>query len=244
MDEYEQRYRRAVQASPPRVYVDNVGDAYAETVRIETAKWDLEHFNPRNTFRINLDRSMLKALVANEKGLFRPQRIKEGETDVQYNAFVKKQDHEFQELRFLLAVTFFHELHHGFVAYLAGNTTVFTPTTASYMASASDEAEGLGESGSFAERNVLGGVVIMDPPPSSNQIGTLQIITEEKVYRIGYACLKTIKTDPHSGASTKYYKVYGKHASHIAPIYNLNLQFEGTQLRPKVLLSQEVKVTA
>lgn len=113
---------------------------------------------------------MLKALVANDKGLFRPQRIKEGETDVQYNAFVKKQDHEFQELRFLLAVTFFHELHHGFVAYLAGNTTVFTPTTASYMASASDEAEGLGESGSFAERNVLGGVVIMDPPPSSNQV--------------------------------------------------------------------------
>lgn len=58
MDEYEQRYRQAVQASPPRVYVDNVGDAYAETVRIETAKWDLEHFNPRNTFRINLDRSV------------------------------------------------------------------------------------------------------------------------------------------------------------------------------------------
>lgn len=58
MDEYEQRYRQAVQASPPRVYVDNVGDAYAETIRIETAKWDLEHFNPRNTFRINLDRSV------------------------------------------------------------------------------------------------------------------------------------------------------------------------------------------
>jgi hypothetical protein len=100
------------------------------------------------------------------------------EDEFAYNARVENQDTEFQALRFILAVTLFHELHHGFVAYLAGDTVTFTPTTAAYMPSEEDTLNGMGESGSFAERNILGGIVVMNPFPSANKVMLIHLLAK------------------------------------------------------------------
>jgi hypothetical protein len=41
-----------------------------------------------------------------------------------------------------------------------------------------DIANGLGESGSFAERNVLGGIVLMNPFPTGNQVMLIHLLAK------------------------------------------------------------------
>ncbi|POS71942.1 hypothetical protein DHEL01_v209668 [Diaporthe helianthi] len=202
MTQYEERYRRAIHNRPPHVYVRNTRNAFGITTRMNNAKCQLEgNFDPRAMFQIKMSRKLLDALVANDKNLFSPRNIPE-EDERAYNARVEKQDAEFQALGFILAVTLFHELHHGFVAYLAGDNDTFTPPTVTYMPQDDDITDGMGESGSFAERNVLGGIVVMDPFPTGNKIGNLELLTEDKLYNISYKSLQNIKKNPHRRTTT------------------------------------------
>lgn len=72
-------------------------------------------------------------------------------------------------MRMLLILTFWHELCHGFVRYLAGELSKRTPPKVSVSWNDEQRANNIGESGDYMECMMWGGAVEVDrfPDPAT-----------------------------------------------------------------------------
>ncbi|KAH8782651.1 hypothetical protein F5883DRAFT_636935 [Diaporthe sp. PMI_573] len=158
-------FRRGITYTPPTIYNDpELGPGlYGVTIREAGYSMNYEKLLTRELFRISIN----SQLVSNIK-----------------DAFAKHEEDRYQELRMVLAVTFFHELTHGFVNFLIGDigkASVRTPPDCSAIWE--DVATVLnGESGYFVEGEVAGGSLEIRPFPSDrNKRGMLVARCEDDV---------------------------------------------------------------
>ena len=79
-----------------------------------------------------------------------------------YDKKVREQNDRWQTLRFVVSITWFHELCHAFVTFLAGNDYVDTPPEVTNPAFTSPD-DAAGESGFWTETRVFGGCALMRP---------------------------------------------------------------------------------
>lgn len=122
-------------------------------------------------------------------------------------AYDTKQDRGdyLQTLKMLLAVSFWHELTHGFVSFIAGSTLARTPPqNAPAFAKPGPEeadADGIGESGDWIECEVWGGSMQLSGgmPSMKNTVRTLSLLpnptSRDNGQSICYNLLLTILKD-------------------------------------------------